>query len=256
MIHDMRIFAFEGKEKSHSCVICLAGRDGSGERLAHHYKEVSELSNTTFIGITPISNRYRVEWYPQPYSSLEQREAVAGQEKARRFIEKVVNHVVKKLNIPRDKIALTGFSAGGVMTLYTATRSSESLAAAVVHSGAALEPTEIPQCKINTEILLTHGRDDFCFDWYERYLPMKNTLLKKGYSLCVLEDPSGTHRVSHIDIILSANFIASRLGYHDFKHSAIDHIGSLKVKTAKYQKIPHNWEEISNKRYKKWMLTK
>lgn len=246
MIMDMDFHVFNGAKKSHSCIICLAGRSGCGGRLAHHYQEATELHDTTFVGVTPWSEN-QIEWYPQPYSPIEQRGAIAGLEIARHFVEKVISSVEKQLKIPRNKIALTGFSAGAVMSLYTNAHSSQDLAGVVVHSGAVLEPNKIPQCKNNTDILLTHGQHDYCFDWYERYVPMKNALLKKGYNTFAVEDPEEVHRVSYLNIIYSANFLSPRLGYDIFEHSDSDRVNQIKI--AKYEKIPHDWQEISDQRF-------
>lgn len=245
MIRDIDFYVFNGNKKSHSCVICLAGRSGCGGRLAHHYQQATELYDTTFVGVTPYSERNNVEWYPQPYSSTEQRSAVAGLEGAREFVEQIISSTMKEFDLPRNKIALTGFSAGAVMSLYTITHSTDDLAGVVVHSGASLESNKIPQCQNNTDILLTHGKRDYCFDWYERYVPMKNGLLKKGYTTFAVEDPTEVHRVSYSDMIFSACFLAPRLGYESFEHSDAEHCLPLKMKTAKREKIPHNWKDLS-----------
>tara|TARA_Y100000034_G_scaffold86053_1_gene103163 strand:+ start:9537 stop:10295 length:759 start_codon:yes stop_codon:yes gene_type:complete len=251
MIRDIDFYVFNGAKKSHSCVICLAGRAGCGGRLAHHYQQATELNDTTFIGVTPWGER-SVEWYPQPYSATEQREAVAGLQTARHFVEEIITSTMEQFNVPRNRIALTGFSAGAVMSLFTTTNSQEDLAGVVVHSGASLEPNRIPQCQNNTAVLLTHGQLDFCFDWYERYVPMKNALLKKGYKTLVVESPKEHHRVSYADMVFSAKFLASRLGYEGFEHSDIQCVRPLKIETAKREKIPYNWKEISDSRFKHW----
>lgn len=251
MIRDLDFYVFQGAEKSHSCIICLAGRAGCGGRLAHHYQEAAELSNTTFVGVTPWSGK-QVEWYPQPYSAEEQREAVAGLETARFFVERIIESVSKEFNIPRKRIALTGFSAGAVMSLYAVTRSDKDLAGAVVHAGACLEPNKIPQRKNDTDILLTHGKEDYCFDWYERYVPMKNALLKKGWSTFAFEDPKETHRVSYNDMITSSQFLAPRLGYENFQHSHAENPKPLRMQAARKEKIPRNWKEIAERRFKHW----
>lgn len=251
MIRDIDFHVFKGAKKSHSCVICLAGRAGCGGRLAHHYQEVTELYNTTFVGITPWSG-HQVEWYPQPYSATDQGEAVAGLKVACHFIEKIISSIKDRFKIPRNKIGLIGFSAGAVMSLYVSTHSKQDLAGVVVHSGAALEPNKIPQRKNNTDILLTHGKQDYCFDWYERYVPMKNTLLERGYNIFAVEDPDEVHRVSYMNIVNSANFLGPRLGYENFIH--IDSTPSIQVESAKYESIPRNWQEVSNQKFeqKQW----
>ena len=252
MIQDADFYVFKGDKKSHSCVIVLAGRSGCGGRLAWHYQQVTQLKHTTFIGVTPYSQSKHIEWYPQPYSATEQRAAVAGLETARDYVETIILSTMNQFDLPRDKIALTGFSAGAVMSLYSTTHSNQDLAGVVVHAGASLESNKIPQCKNNTDILLTHGKKDYCFDWYERYVPMKNALLKKGYSTFVVEDPEAQHRVSHDDMIFSAKFLAPRLGYENFQHSDGDHGLPLTMEVAKKEKIPRNWKQLSEEAFQHW----
>ena len=251
MIRDIDFYVFRGAKQSHSCVICLAGRAGCGGRLAHQYQEASELCDTTFVGVTPWGKRY-VEWYPQPFSADEQQAAISGLEDARQCIEEIISSVMKEFNLPRNKIALIGFSAGAVMALYTTIHSSQDLAGVVVHSGASLEPNKIPHKKNKTDILLTHGKKDYCFDWYERYVPMKNNLLTKGYKTFTVEDPNEMHRVSYADMIFSGEFLAPRLGYENFRHSDSNYVYPLKMKTGRREKIPHNWQEIAEQRFKQW----
>ena len=252
MIADIDFYVFNGAKKSHSCVICLAGRSGCGGRLAAHYQQATKLQDTTFIGVTPYSRTNHIEWYPQPYSATEQRAAVQGLEAAHDYVEQIITSTMKEFKIPRHRIALTGFSAGAVMSLYATTHSDQDLAGVVVHSGACLEVNKIPQCKNNTDILLTHGNKDYCFDWYERYVPMKNACLKKGYNTFAMEDPEGHHMVSYDDMLFSAEFLAPRLGYEDFRHPDMASVLPLKMGTAKREKIPHNWKELSDESFKNW----
>jgi predicted esterase len=252
MIVDSDFYVFSGAKKSHSCVICLAGRSGCGGRLADHYQRATELHNTTFIGVTPYSRTGHIEWYPQPHSATEQSSAVNGLKAAHDYVEKIITSAMEEFEIPRNKIALTGFSAGAVMSLFATTHSSQDLAGVVVHSGACLETKKIPQCKNNTDILLTHGNKDYCFDWYERYVPMKNGLLQKGYGTFAMEDPDNTHTVSHDDMIISAKFLAPRLGYEGFRHSLEEKPFPLKMEVATTEKIPNNWKELSEQSWKNW----
>jgi predicted esterase len=252
MISDSDFYVFNGAKKSHSCVICLAGRSGCGGRLAAHYQRATELRDTTFIGVTPYSRTGHIEWYPQPYSATEQSSAVNGLKTAHDYVEKIITSAMNEFNIPRERIALTGFSAGAVMSLYATTHSNQDLAGVVVHSGACLEANKIPSCKNNTDVLLTHGAKDYCFDWYERYVPMKNNLLKKGYGTFAMEDPENHHTVSYDDMIFSAEFLAPRLGYDGFRHSEKAKTAPLKMDVAKREKIPSNWKELSEQSWKNW----
>lgn len=234
MVRDVEFTVFRKKKKAHSCVVCLAGRGCCGGQFARQYYNNSELDNTTFVGVTPYSFK-SIEWYPQPFSSTNQSAAVAGLKKADLFIKEIVKTISNRYEVPYKKIALVGFSAGAVMALYSATRMNEDLAGVVVHAGAALEPHKIPQKKNKTNILLTHGGKDFCFDWYERYVPMKNALIRKGYEFHVAEDPKGTHIITYEDVVAGSQFLAPHLGYEEFTHSDYYKI-PISIKPAEYEK--------------------
>ena len=241
MIRDIDFHILKGSEKNHSCIICLAGRSDSGTMFAEDYRAKSELDKTTIIGVTPYSDKGLIEWYPQPFSSTNQSDAVAGLKDAFSVVKKIVNQVESKLKIPKNRIAIAGFSAGGVMAMYTAMNSDFDLAGVVIHSGAILETGKIPQCSNEIPILLEHSRKDRCFSWYERYVPMKNNLIEKGYNVSSVEDPEGFHYVDDENIISSAMFLADKLGYEEFKHSLVE---QPDFKTSEKEEIPDNWLEI------------
>lgn len=240
---------FQSYKESKSCVICLAGRSGNGGYLARRYQQICDFPNTNFIGVTPWTGR-EVEWYPQPHSATDQGEAVAGLEVARGKIEAIIYSAEKQFDVPRNKIAVIGFSAGAVMALHTITHTNRDLAGVVVHSGASLQPNKIPKCQNKTDILLAHGEEDWCFDWYERYLPMKNRLIKRGYRPYVVENPAGHHVVTKPEIAISANFLAPRLGYDDYVKYDFPPEIPLSIELGRREKIPENWKEISDRKFK------
>ena len=235
-----------------SVVLCLAGRGGSGARLANRYFDLSGLNKTAFIGVTPFNPHFgrrffhAIEWYPAPYSSEDQEEAVSGLENARERIEEILEKVTEKFNVARNKIAILGFSAGAVMSVYTATRGG-TLAGVVGHAGAILEPHNVPACQTETPILLTHGKMDGCFDWYERYVPMKNSLVENNYNVHSFEH-YGDHWVTEPEIIVGSEFLKTKLGYpkNHFVPYFEDFQSSLKrkkaISPAKLEGIPKNWK--------------
>jgi predicted esterase len=162
------------------------------------------------IAVTP----YARQWYPQPYSAVDQDEAVSGLPAARAAIEEVLETIERKYLVPRDKIALVGFSAGGVMAIDVAVNSTRELAGVVCHAGAVLEPWNIPMCRfVDMPIITTHCSDDDVFDWEERYLPMVESLENTKYNLHTIENDWGGHGVDLEDILCGAKILAPRLGY-------------------------------------------
>ena len=254
---DFEFKTYKGSEEGHSCAICLAGRAGDGGTLARDYWVYSSLHKTTFVGVTPwrlnigkISKYYAIEWYPQPYSAMDQREAVAGLDYAKMQIERIINKVIEVYKVPRERIAILGFSAGAVMSLYTATQ-GEHLAAVISHAGAVLEPNEIPKNTNDTPILLIHGTNDSCFDWYERYVPMKNALIRRKYRVSAFEH-SGSHWVTPSDVVVGAKFLSSHLDYNEYnigEYEVLKRSRKSLIKKAKREAIPIDWEPGSTRSF-------
>lgn len=203
-------------EEPTSCILILPGRGECGSDLARFY-ENTELKNTIIVGITP----YKREWYPMPNGPSDQAAAVNGIKDAIAAIETVLEKIQHMFSLTRDKIAIAGFSAGGVMALQVAAYSEKSFAAAVCHGGAILEPDKLPPAKDSyMPILLTHSEDDPIFAWDERYLPMKEALLKQDYNVHTVEWLSGGHSLSSEDMIVTGVFLSKCFKYpKEWKHS-------------------------------------
>lgn len=203
-----RYIVWMAKEKMNSCILILPGRDQTGVDLARSWCNLP-LSNTAIVLITPDDK----EWYPMPNGILDQQDAVNGLEKAYETIQNAIIKINKELHVKNNKIALIGFSAGGVMANYVCMNSPVEYAACVCHSGAILEPENVPFCKHkNMPFVLTHSYNDDVFDWDERYLPMKNSLNCNGYNVISLESYN-RHYVTKEELEFSASCISKRLGY-------------------------------------------
>lgn len=207
MLND-RYVMWSGRNKATSCILILPGRCQTGIELAKQWCNIF-LDNTMIILITPKNK----EWYPMPYSSLDQENAVLGLETAREVIESTLDRIKLEFKIPKNKTAVVGFSAGGVMANYVGINSNKEYAGFVSHSGAILEPKFVPKCKFSSvPFVLTHSENDEDFSWDERYIPMKNSLIDNGYNLKFLESMNG-HCISDDEIEFAALSICDRLGY-------------------------------------------
>lgn len=213
MIQDCHVY-YE-KDNPEYCILCLPGRGQDGRMLPRHYYRVTQFRNTVFVGPTPQG----MCWYPMPVSAIDQAAAVGGLPKARKAVEAVLGAINNRFNIPRNRTIITGFSAGGVMALEIAAYSPEPFAAVVCHNGAILEPSLFPNCQHpDMPCVLLHNEDDACFAWDERYLPMKNTLLDKGYLTYTITSDHGGHAMTIDDIEDIASFIQEKLaGRFDHK---------------------------------------
>jgi predicted esterase len=210
MIQDCHVFYKNPEPKQ--AVICIPGRMGDGAVFAKQHYANTEWSDTVFIGPTPFG----YAWYPMPHDANNQKQALNGIPRAIKAIEAVQTAVEKRFGIPKSKTVLTGFSAGGVMAIQTATHSQdEPYAGVVCHSGAILDPYSLNPANCDTPFLLTHNRDDMCFEWFERYLPMKNSLLSKGYNTFTLERKLGGHYVSNEDYRQSAKFMVDYASFDE-----------------------------------------
>lgn len=200
------------------CVVLLPGRGLDAELMGNLFKAM-ELPNTIGVAIEP----HRYAWYPAPNGIDDQEEAVAGVPVARSAIEKQIEIIHKGYEIPYDKIALVGFSAGAVMALQVAAHSQQPFAAVISLAGAILDSKSFPKANgLKTPILLQHNFDDSCFDWYERYLPMYHCLTKNNYQVDVMENWKGEHQLTRAQAIMCGEYLNEILGYEQWTHSVIE----------------------------------
>lgn len=147
------------------------------------------------------------EWYPIPNGIDDQFDSILGIKTNVPKLFKRIKKIRKNLNILRKNTIIAGFSAGAVMMLELIGYSQKPFNCAICHNGAILDVNQFPDCKNNTPILLIHSEDDDCFEWNERYLPMKQCLKDKKYNLTTIEKKHGGHDISYWDMDLSKNFI-------------------------------------------------
>lgn len=213
-------------------ILVLPGRSGFGDDLMNRYRG-TELDESLFVGVTPRG----FEWYPMPNGPDDQSAALNGIWDAYQTIDRTLDRIEKRYEIPRENMVVAGFSAGGVMTIQTVALSGTPLAAGIVHAGAILDVDALPEAKHDTPLLVFHNVDDYCFDWEERYIPMKHALKSKGYSCYFIERKRGSHQVLHNDIIITGYFLSKIFGYpEDWQHSLDEYIPDT-VKTWKIPKM-------------------
>lgn len=181
--------AYYANEEPEIAVICIPGRANDGALFANDFFKGAQIGNAVFVGPTPRG----YAWYPMPRDANNQAAALSGVPRAIEAIEAVQRAVENKYGITKEDTILAGFSAGGVMAIQTATHSDEPYAGVSCISGAILEPKDLPVPKHQTPFLLTHNRDDMCFEWYERYLPMRECLVECGYDTYTIERDKGGH---------------------------------------------------------------
>lgn len=190
-----KILSCEVESDFTEIIVLFTGRGQSAIDLLTLYKNHSQLNQVKFIAIEPIT-----EWYPMPNGIDNQINAIIGLQELLPKLDDLMFNISKKYNIDKSKIILSGYSAGAVVAVKIATSSTDSYGAVVSHNGAILDTYNVSNSKNNTPFLLLHNKNDNCFTWEERYLPMKNTLLEKEYNLNVLEYDDGYHDILKEDV--------------------------------------------------------
>lgn len=178
-------------------IIFLPGRTNYAYSMVRKYTKTLDLSGVGLFGATPPISQ---GWYPPPSGPDNQENAVGGLRRSADAIDEIIDKVCREYDLARDKIILSGFSMGGVAGVHWATLTKDPVAAMICHSGAILEPWKVPRAKHGMPIVINHGEDDDCFDWHERYVPMRSALIKKGYKVQRAERDSGGHYVHPDDI--------------------------------------------------------
>lgn len=174
-----------------SCVLCIPGRGQHGQLIADYYS-TKVTKNTAIVAPTPKN----FEWYPLPNGPQDQSRSIKGAKNAAKVLEDLLDNELG--DIPRNRIVLSGFSAGGVMALELASRAKEPFAGVLCHAGAMLDTDGFKECskeKKDMPIWLYHQRDDEVFSWDERYIPMKNILIERGYNTNLYESSFGNHTI-------------------------------------------------------------
>lgn len=197
-----------------SAIVGLAGRGMDNEMMTKVCVEM-RMPSTLIVCLRP----WQYAWYPAPTSAEDQVEALAGIDPAVAEIEKRLDRIRVAYGLTNDKIILSGFSAGGVMAIQTALKAENAYHAVVAYSAAILAPDAVPKNNgKNTKFVLQHNRDDECFEWHERYLPMRAALHDSGYHLATIENHRGGHNISIYDVVQVTNFLRKGFGYEDTKH--------------------------------------
>lgn len=189
--------------KKEKTILIFPGRGQDPEELMSLYranKRIDEAFN--LMAVNPEK-----EWYPKPNGVTNQSEAVSGICRSVRNINEIVNRLSSKEGIDPLKIALSGYSAGGVIALEVSI--SNRFMAAVCHSGCVLDTSRIKRSQHGTPCLMIHARDDGTFGYGERFMPTKNTLLREGHMVTTIEKQDGGHSITAVDVDYAASFLCS-----------------------------------------------
>ena len=161
---DSTIIKPEDKKKIENAIILLHGYGGDGKdisMLSLNWKRY--LPNTVFIcpnGHEPCSiNPSGFQWFDltkdDPKYILEQ--SIIAENKLNKFIEEVKN----EFKLENDKICLSGFSQGCMISINLGLTSKKKFNCVVGFSGKIINQDNLKSRKqISTDILLIHGDSD------------------------------------------------------------------------------------------------
>jgi len=182
-------------DKPDQAIILLPGRGCSAEMMIGLFSQILEIPKLIVFSIEPEK-----EWYPMPNGALDQNDALSGLTENLPIIKNYIDELLAESEINVESTSLIGFSAGAVIALSLATNYQTPYKIIISHSGAILDPENIKPCEISTKIVLIHRQDDSCFEWHERYLPMRDSLIKLGYAVSPVERQLGNHLIYKDDV--------------------------------------------------------
>lgn len=196
-----RIIEHSNKD-SKRLAFLLVGRCQPAEHFLNLYLNYSD--NINYVSIEPE------EWYPIPNGPLDQCASVNGIKTNLYSLHKMVKRISNSFGIEKENVSLIGFSAGAVMALELTAHNKKPFHSVVSHAGAILRTDTFPICKNNTPILLMHNKNDNCFYWDERFIPMCECLKNKNYRFKVSVKNTGLHNISSEDIRIATDFMQNQ----------------------------------------------
>lgn len=173
-------------------VIWLHGLGADGYDFAPVVQAMQPLPHIRFIlphapsqPVTINGGYHMPAWYDIYGRDLTEQEDAAGIQASRTAIEALIAQE-KERGIPASRIALTGFSQGGVIALHTGLRHPESLAGIIALSTYLALPHRLEEegapANRNIPVFLAHGRFDDIIP-LATGLDARRILSQRGYSV-------------------------------------------------------------------------
>ena len=161
---DAIILEPEGNAEIKNAIILLHGYGGDGKDISMlTYNWRRHLPNTIFIcpnGHEPCSiNPSGFQWFDltkdEPSYILDQ------SIKAEKILKEFIDEIKNKFNLKNDKICLSGFSQGCMMSINLGLTSEEEYCCVIGFSGKIINQEDLKKRKkISTKTLLIHGELD------------------------------------------------------------------------------------------------
>ncbi|MCS7205487.1 MAG: alpha/beta hydrolase-fold protein [Leptospiraceae bacterium] len=169
---------------------------GLGDQMESYrdFPELIAIPNVNYI-LLNAPEPYVIGW---KWYDLEGNQEI-GLKNSQNLLEKTIEILKTKLKIEKNKIILSGFSQGGVVSLFTGLRSREAYGGIISLSGYFYgDYKELSQESKQTPIFLAHGLYDplIPFDWVKTQAEQLNHL---GYTITWKEYPI-EHTISYVEI--------------------------------------------------------
>ena len=135
----------------------------------------------------------------------------AGAARAAPLLEAAIAAELERLDIPRDRVALAGFSQGAMMALHAGLR-RPGTAAILAYSGALLDSPMLPQALAGRPpVLLVHGESDSVVP-FARGPEAAATLVRLGLPVETCWRPGLEHSVDAVGLEAGAALLARVFG--------------------------------------------
>lgn len=137
---------------------------------------------------------------------------LAGTRMAATMIDSYLDSLMAEHGVPASRIALVGFSQGGMMSLHVAPRRSEKLAGVVSYSGALVAPERLAEeTKSRPPILMVHGDADPVVP-FASLARAAATLKAAGFTVDTERRPGLPHAIDQVGMARGARFLVQQLG--------------------------------------------
>lgn len=209
---------YEGTGKPESLVLLLHGLGSNGQDLISLAPLwAKDLPNTVFVSPdAPFPCDMVPPGYPNSFQwfSLQSRDPqtmLRGVQEAAPVLKAFIKEQCEKYGIPAGKCALTGFSQGTMMSLYTAPRYEEGLAGVLGYSGALLWEADTEENALKKmPIRLIHGEADDVVP-VDSYHMAREILEESGYDVSGYTTPGLPHSIDEAGIQSGSEFLKSIL---------------------------------------------
>lgn len=153
-------------ETQKNIVILLHGYGSSAYDIIAIAPLFTKLASTTTfiapIAPLPCDLGFGQAWFPfreNPNTGMLEVKDLKSIVKANKILKEFIQYVSSNYHVPTHKIALFGFSQGGIMALYQGLHSRQQFASIVAHSTAFFDDP-LTTFNKHQEILLVHGKQD------------------------------------------------------------------------------------------------